>query len=453
MAKKRVCVVGGGIAGLGAAWALARHPDRFEVELWERQDRLGGNAVTVDMPQDDGSSIPFDISVTACIPSVYHNYLELLRGHGVPIVPTRFSYTVLYDGQIYAHDFDSPLKAELQAEIDRFQQLLRTVGRFNALSRKRSLLLGMLNPFNYVKMRLLLDARGFSSDFRCKILKPMFVNFLLATNIYDLPASIFCRYLDFFDVETATPMTTWDQGTRTLYQRMAESFAGGIRLGRGVRKVRRRGPRVLVEDQAGVGEEFDEVILACNANQALMMLERPGRLERFVLSSIRYESELHNHAIVHSDASVLPDNATAPLDTRTNFIVNYGARPDNYEITYIMHNQQPWAKASDKPCLVTYNPISAIDPAKIVARHWFQHVVHDVFHVTVTMNLIRFLQGAGHVWYAGAHTLMNSQEHCLVSGLAAARQIGADYPFADPDARKWFNFYGRLLHGVGFRNA
>ncbi len=453
MARKRVCIVGGGIAGLGAAWALARDPERFEIELWEKQNRLGGNAVTVDMPQDDGSSVPFDISVTAYIPTVYHNYLQLLQLYDIKAVPTRFSYTVLYDGEIYAHDFESPLKAELQGEIDRFQRLLRTIGKVNALSRTRSMLVGMLNPFNYVKMRLVLDALGFSSDFRFKILKPMFVNFLLATNIYDLPASIFCRYLDFFDIEKSTPMTTWDQGTRNIYRHMAQSFADGIHLGRGVRKVRRRGGRVLVEDLAGVTEEFDEVILACNANQALMMLERPGRLERWLLSSIRYESELHNHAIVHSDASVLPQNPTEPLDTRTNFIVNYGTRPDNYEITYIMHNQQPWAKASDKPCLVTYNPISEIDPAKIVTRHWFQHVVHDVFHVTVTMNLMRFLQGAGHVWYAGAHTLMNSQEHCFVSGLAAARQIGADYPFADAEARKWFNFYGGLLHGFGFRRA
>lgn len=31
-------------------------------------------------------------------------------------------------------------------------------------------------------------------------------------------------------------------------------------------------------------------------------------MERWFLSSIRYESELNNHADVHSDASVLPDN-------------------------------------------------------------------------------------------------------------------------------------------------
>ena len=91
-------------------------------------------------------------------------------------------------------------------------------------------------------------------------------------------------------------------------------------------------------------ETFDEVIFACNANQTLMILDRPTLLERYILSSIRYESELHNHTVVHSDAAVLPDNEAMPLETRSNHIEQYGARPDNYEITYIMHNQQPWAE-------------------------------------------------------------------------------------------------------------
>ena len=53
---------------------------------------------------------------------------------------------------------------------------------------------------------------GFSGDFRYKILKPMFVNFLMATNVFDMPAALFSRYLEFFDIEVATPMQTWDRG-------------------------------------------------------------------------------------------------------------------------------------------------------------------------------------------------------------------------------------------------
>ena len=40
-----------------------------------------------------------------------------------------------------------------------------------------------------------------------------------------------------------------------------------------------------------------------------------------------------------------------------------------------------------------------------------------------------------------------------MSGLAAARRIGADYPFDDPAARRAFNYYGRILHGWRFRKA
>ncbi len=452
---QRICIVGGGISGLGAAWALHQHPDKFDFQLYEKNQRLGGNAMTVDIPQDDGSKVPIDISVTAFIPSVYQNYVELLRRYDIAHVPTRFSYTVHYGDGVYAHDYASRLRDELGGEIDRFQKVLGFLKRFNVLNKRPSVALSMLNPFNYVTMRQVLDVSGLSSAFRYKVLKPMFVNFVLATNVFDMPASMFSRYLDFFDIEKATPMVTWDGGTRNVYEHMTAEFRDRIHFGRGIARVRRnRDGSVTVRDEHGVEERFDRIIFACNANQALMMLEDPSPLERWALGAVRYESELHNHAIVHTDESVLPKDATDPVGTRSNFILHYGGRPDNYEITYIMHNQQPWAKKSDKPCLVTYNPIQKIDEKKIVARWWFQHCVHDVFHTVVLLNAFPFLQGQRNTWYVGAHTIVNSQEHCFISGMACARQMGADYPFADNrEAAEWFNFYGRLMHGPRFASA
>ncbi|MYK38804.1 MAG: NAD(P)-binding protein, partial [Gemmatimonadetes bacterium] len=102
--------VGGGVSGLGAAWALDHHPDRFDFRLFEANEQIGGNAITADMPQDSGGSIPFDISVTACIPSVYQHILLLMRKFGIELIDTRFSYSVKYHGRVYAHDFDSDLR-------------------------------------------------------------------------------------------------------------------------------------------------------------------------------------------------------------------------------------------------------------------------------------------------------------------------------------------------------
>ena len=90
------------------------------------------------MPQDDGGSIPFDISVTACIPSVYDHILLLMEQFGIELIDTKFSYSVKYGGQIYAHDFDSDIREQLQSEIAKFQKLLRRIQRVGWLSRTQS---------------------------------------------------------------------------------------------------------------------------------------------------------------------------------------------------------------------------------------------------------------------------------------------------------------------------
>ena len=450
---RRIAIVGGGVSGLGAAWVLHHHPDRFDFRLFEAQGQIGGNAVTADMPQDDGSSIPFDISVTACIPSVYHHILLLMEQFGIELIDTKFSYSVRHGDGVYAHDFDSDIREQLQSEIAKFQRLLRRLHRIGWLTRSKSKFLNALNPFNYVSMGTVLNLGRFSDDFKYKILKPMFINFVLATNIFDMPASLFARYLEFFDIESATPMQTWDQGTRRIYENLSANFQDKIYLNRPVLKVYRQPSCVVVEYKGGERETFDDVIFACNADQALRILDSPTRLERYILSSIRYDAEIHHNAVVHSDASVLPEDEVKPLSTRSNHIQQFGHSPDNYEITYIMHNQQPWAKRSDKPCLVTYNQITPIDERKIVKTQSFQHIVHDVRHVALLVNLFRFIQGKRRTWHCGAHTLINSQETCFVTGLAAARQIGAEYPFDDPEAKRWFNYYGSILYGSRFRKA
>ncbi|MYI84725.1 MAG: FAD-dependent oxidoreductase, partial [Rhodothermaceae bacterium] len=41
---KKVAIVGAGISGLGAAWALSKQPDQFDFRVFEAQDQIGGNA-------------------------------------------------------------------------------------------------------------------------------------------------------------------------------------------------------------------------------------------------------------------------------------------------------------------------------------------------------------------------------------------------------------------------
>ena len=110
-------------------------------------------------------------------------------------------------------------------------------------------------------------------------------------------------------------------------------------------------------------------------------------------------------------------------------------------------------KPSDKPCLVTFNLICHIYWQKVIGRWRFQHIVHDLRHIAWLIHLFRFIQGKRRTWNCDAHTLVNSQENCLVTGLAAANQIAADYPFKDLEARRSFNYYGGILYGWRFKKA
>ena len=178
------------------------------------------------------------------------------------------------------------------------------------------------------------------------------------------------------------------------------------------------------------------MIFACNANQTLMILDKSyvsGALYPLFDTLRERISQPYRRAF----------GLLSPSGKRSEDLSQRGATILNNTVIgqTIMKlltsciSQQPWVKRSDKPCLVTYNPISEIDWQKIIGRWWFQHIVHDVRHIAWLIHLFRFIQGKRRTWHCGAHTLVNSQETCLVTGLAAAKQIGADYPFEDPVAK------------------
>ena len=67
---------------------------------------------------------------------------------------------------------------------------------FGHLSRSQSKFLNALNPFNYISMGTVLNLAGFPGTSGTRHNKPMFVNFLMATNVFDMPAALFspsCR--------------------------------------------------------------------------------------------------------------------------------------------------------------------------------------------------------------------------------------------------------------------
>ena len=100
---RRIAVVGGGVAGLSAAWLLSR---KHEVTLYEKEDWLGGHAHTVDV-ETPGGRLAVDTGFIVYNQDNYPNFTALLQHLQVPSVETHMSFAAsVGNGRFeYSSDF------------------------------------------------------------------------------------------------------------------------------------------------------------------------------------------------------------------------------------------------------------------------------------------------------------------------------------------------------------
>jgi hypothetical protein len=95
-----------------------------------------------------------------------------------------------------------------------------------------------------------------------------------------------------------------------------------------------------------------------------------------------------------------------------------------------------------------------IDTSKIIREDWWHQLCHSFTHYIFVIPFMMFLQGHRHVHYAAAWTLVNAHETAVMSGIAAAVSLGAEYP-ADLERDRFaflcFRLYYLLAHGRWYR--
>ena len=131
--RKRVAVVGGGISGLGAAWALA---GTAQVTVFEAEPRLGGHANTVDVTLE-GVSHGVDTGFLVCNERTYPLLLNLFEQLGVELAPSRMGFSVQHRGlglEWAGNDLNSVFAQRSNLVRPAFFGMLTDLLRFNRLT-------------------------------------------------------------------------------------------------------------------------------------------------------------------------------------------------------------------------------------------------------------------------------------------------------------------------------
>lgn len=385
-----VAVVGGGIAGCGAAWALAE--DGFRVTLYEAREKIGGNARTFEWdfspyrnragnePEMDRDRVESCVSVTAWPSLFYKNYTCLLERLGVETVHQPLSWFLNskvpgYEGTLWAADpevHEGSLRKVFEKDFriyDSVERFSRSVVHLFTLrwapwrrDDEPSMYdshqgLGLLNPLNVIPLYSLFKLAGGSDAWWNVVFTPHYTASFLVDELRPFPA-VFGPLIEAqIPLNPVEGTNTWRGSSKVRGDRDAhittcvtwKDAGAGIRgvFDKLVRKVDlRESTRVLrverlpngrwrVHDEHDGSVDVDRVVFACPSNAVGNVLgaDRRSALEDAVLSAPVYADDHHPdsghmHAVMHSDGSVVDASVRDDVLRRASNYVEVTRRGD-----------------------------------------------------------------------------------------------------------------------------
>jgi predicted NAD/FAD-binding protein len=418
----RIAIIGSGIAGLGAAYRLSAHG--HPVTLFEANAYLGGHTHTVTVALE-GIEAPVDTGFLVFNERTYPNLIRLFAELGVESTPSEMSFSLRNDaeniewaGTNFGALFAQPLNALRPA----FWRMLRQIVRFN---RAATASVARDTPDDGETLGAHLRRNRYGREFREWYLIPMAAAIWSSpqAEIENFPFASFARFCANHGLLQITNRPQWrtvNGGGREYVRRIAAHLRD-IRLSCPVTAIRRRHNGVDISfRQHGVPQtqSFEQVVLACHADQSLALLAEPSAAERKLLGGIRYQP---NRVILHTDCALMPRSRRA-WSAWNYLAASDPVRARPVAVTYWINKLQPLPFTT--PVLVTLNP--PFEPAadKILAEFEYSHPLHDSRAVAAQAG-VATLQGQRNTWYAGAWLGYGFHEDGLKSGQAAAAAIAA----------------------------
>lgn len=434
MTKRTVAVVGGGIAGIGAAYELTNAG--YTVSIFELGNRLGGNCFGIDVSGPDGKVHRVDAGVTDFNYDNFPNVRAMVEAMEMDYRPIEQDASFMHpDGRTSWHTsdgqpvfFDQPKDVDrLKAEMARFSQECPEI----------------LTEPRYAEVTLgqYLDEKGYGEEFRHLYLYPRAAG---SFPMPDTPAEDYWArgMVGFWNIHGIVGGK--GKANRKVViggmYRYCEAFEGWL-TGKGgqvftksrVVGVSRRHKkknagdadevdfarvRFKTRDDEHKTMRFDHVVFACGSNRVTPLLEDKRDGEETIFPKFPYQRAV---VYIHNDPALMPADRSAWQPY--NYVLAEDGEPEIFPTITFYVNKLGGLGPEVPDVLLTMNPFRDPDEDKVFAERFWVHPILDGTGAALSRK-VEALQGRRNTWFCGSYLLEPYvHEPALVTGLEVAKKL------------------------------
>ena len=407
----KIAVIGSGISGLSAAYFLSKH---HKVDLYEQNDHFGGHSYTYDI-KEENKIVPVDLGFIVFNELTYPNLINFFNELNVPFEKSNMSFSVSvkktnveYGGSGFSAIFANKLN------------LLN----FNFLKMIREI----VNFYNYAPS--LLDStkeETLGGYLKKAKLSKYFIEYHIIPMVAaiwsmpfskakEMPLKLFLNFFinhGLFKLKNRPQWYTVTNRSRSYVKKVLEKISGEIFKNYKISKISRNdnNVRVSIENEY---LDYDQVVLACHADQSLNILDDPTEKEKEILNKFTY---VRNIAFLHTDSNLMP------LRKKAWSSWNSITKDNKTCITYWLNKLQNLK--TDKNYFLTLNPVEKIEESKVIKQEQFTHPYFNNENVNLQKDLY-LLQGRKRTWFCGSYFGYGFHEDGLKSSIELINNFKAE---------------------------
>ena len=238
--------------------------------------------------------------------------------------------------------------------------------------------------------------------------------------VLDSPAEFFIEKLAIHN-DVVSPKATYSvrcvKGkTKSYVDAMAARFRRDVELDAKIERVERSGRGVTLVLKGGERRDFDKVIFACQADQAVRLLAEPTERETELLGVWKYKD---GRMVVHKDMSSFPQRELMQAFT---FLYRFVDGVFDTSVTGSLWHEPGVSK--DCEYVSSQHPNYPIDESLVDFETMLRTPIFD-FDSVPTVRRLPELNGVKNSYFCGSYFGHGLHEDAVASAVAVARQLGS----------------------------